>query len=61
MECGVIQYRNRNCASLSSREPSVALRRYRLKVWTALSARPLVAGWYGAEVLCLMPLDWAKA
>ena len=32
-----------------------------LSVCTALSARPLDAGWYGALVRCLMPLRWTNA
>ena len=32
-----------------------------LNVCTALSARPFVAGWYGADVLWRMPLDLTNA
>ena len=31
----------------------------RFTIWTARSAKPLDAGWYGAEVGCLTPL-WCK-
>ena len=32
-----------------------------LKIFTALSARPFVAGWYGADVIWRMPLDLTNA
>ena len=32
-----------------------------LKVGTALSARPFVAGWYGTDVIWRMPLDLTNA
>ena len=32
-----------------------------LNVYTALSARPFVAGWYGADVIWWMPLDLTNA
>ena len=56
VECGVIRYVRRNREIRSSSGMDGAFLRYVLKVWTALSARPLVAGWYGAEVLCRIPL-----
>ena len=33
----------------------LAFRSAFLSVYTALSAKPFVAGWYGAEVICLTP------
>ena len=33
----------------------LAFHRAFLRVCTALLAKPLVAGWYGADVICLMP------
>ena len=31
-------------------------RRAFLKLWTNRSANPFVEGWYGTDVMCLMPL-----
>ena len=44
VECGVIRYLNRNLASFSLTEPPCIWRKLCLKVWTALSAKPLLEG-----------------
>ena len=58
--CGVFLYAKRNRESLSSVVPSVIFFNPVLKVFTAVSARPLEAGWYGEDVTCLIPLHCKK-
>jgi len=60
--CGVILYINKNLESLSAivSEPDI-WRRACFIICTALSAKPLEDGWYGAENMCLMPFSLMKA
>ena len=44
-----------NLGQFSFTEPPCIWRKLCLKVWTALSASPLLEGWYGAVQICLMP------
>ena len=55
--CGVFLYFIKNLESLACVEPGSSFIDVRdcLKVWTNLSAKPFVAGWYGADVVCLTP------
>jgi len=57
VECGEIQYLNKNFGSFSVMLPfsSCIWRKACLNVCTALSASPLNEGWYGAENVCLIP------
>ena len=57
--CAVFRYWNKKLDSLSSRVPVLIFFNPLLRVCTALSARPFEAGWYGAVVTCLMPLEFS--
>ena len=63
VECGVRQFQNRNLESLVSSE-SVDGNFFilSLKHWTAaLSAEPLLTGWYGDDLMWHIPLFFMKA
>ena len=51
-----MRYENRTLARRVFMEPDVTFFRPLLTICKALSASPFEAGWYGAEVVCLMPL-----
>ena len=55
VECGVRRYLNRKREIRVSIESFEVFFMYSLNVCAALSARPFVAEWYGADVTCLMP------
>ena len=52
---GIVQYLRE---ILVSSDPFLLFFRFSLSVWMARSARPLVEGWYGADLMCLMPLNF---
>lgn len=58
-EWSVILYWNRKRAKLVARSPLVFFNAS-LNVWTALSARPFVEGWYAVHFTCLIPLREVK-
>ena len=53
--CGVNWYANNTVAIRLRIEPFWTFFNPRLTTWTARSASPLVAGWYGADSRCLTP------
>ena len=61
IEWGVRRYLKRNLTTLVGMEPSSFFSMLRLKDWTARSANPLVAGWYGAERKWRIPFLSMKA
>ena len=58
---GVILYLNKNLDNLVSSDPPWIHLIPCLKVWTALSANPFEAGWYGAVCVCVTPFVFKKS
>ena len=58
--CGVMRYAKSIFANRVLKVPSVSFFRPLFTICTARSARPLLAGWWGAEVMCLTQQvsDW---
>ena len=61
VECGVVLYCERKRDTRVSIVPLVSFFMKALNVWTALSAKPLEAGWYGADLTWRITFCFVKS